>query len=180
MAESASDLAARLAHDAEAVCREYLSSGHKSGRYWIVGDVRNTKGRSMFVRLTGPETGKGGRANGPTPQQVSMAICSMSSAKAAVLQSSETWSTRHGGLSACRVPSRSRHHRPDASRPHHRVHRSRRNGYSRWRSRLWAHARNRISVSAALRRCTEPDRCDFIRAATIAPTSTARQRPGPR
>lgn len=59
MTKSASDLASRLGHDAEAVCREYLSSGHKSGRYWIVGDVRNTKGRSMFVRLTGPETGKG-------------------------------------------------------------------------------------------------------------------------
>ncbi|MBB4303122.1 hypothetical protein GGD81_002165 [Rhodobium orientis] len=59
MAESASDLAARLAQDAEAVCREYLSGGHKSGRYWIVGDVRNTKGRSMFVRLNGPESGKG-------------------------------------------------------------------------------------------------------------------------
>lgn len=59
MAQSANDLAARLAHDAEAVCREYLSSGHKSGRYWIVGDVRNTKGRSMFVRLKGPESGKG-------------------------------------------------------------------------------------------------------------------------
>ena len=59
MAESASNLAARLARDAEAVCREYLPSGHKSGRYWIVGDVRNTKGRSMFVRLTGPESGKG-------------------------------------------------------------------------------------------------------------------------
>ena len=26
---------------------------------WQVGDVRNTPGRSMFVRLTGPETGKG-------------------------------------------------------------------------------------------------------------------------
>ena len=59
MAESASDLAARLARDAEAVCREYLSGGHKSGRYWIVGDVRNTPGRSMFVRLKGPESGKG-------------------------------------------------------------------------------------------------------------------------
>ncbi|MGV0821177.1 DUF7146 domain-containing protein [Martelella sp. AMO21009] len=59
MAELASDLAARLAHSAEALCRTYLSSGHKSGRYWIVGDVRNTKGRSMFVRLSGPESGKG-------------------------------------------------------------------------------------------------------------------------
>jgi len=59
MAESASDLAARLAHDSEAVCREYLSSGHKSGHYWIVGDVRNVPGRSMFVRVSGPESGKG-------------------------------------------------------------------------------------------------------------------------
>ena len=59
MAQSASDLAARLARDAEAVCREYLSGGRKFGRYWIVGDVRNTPGRSMFVRLKGPESGKG-------------------------------------------------------------------------------------------------------------------------
>lgn len=59
MAESARDLAARLAGSTEAVCREYLSNGHKSGRHWIVGDARNTPGRSMFVRLTGFESGKG-------------------------------------------------------------------------------------------------------------------------
>lgn len=29
------------------------------GRYWLVGDARNTPGRSMFVRLTGSEAGKG-------------------------------------------------------------------------------------------------------------------------
>ncbi|MEO5326411.1 toprim domain-containing protein [Mesorhizobium sp. CC13] len=56
---SASELAARLGRKAEAVCRHYLSSGHRKGRYWLVGDVRNTPGRSMFVRLAGPETGKG-------------------------------------------------------------------------------------------------------------------------
>ena len=55
----ASELAYRLARNAEAVCRHYLSNGHREGRYWMVGDVRNTKGRSMFVRLTGPESGKG-------------------------------------------------------------------------------------------------------------------------
>ncbi len=55
----ASDLAARLGRNAEAVCRHYLSSGHRAGRYWMVGDVQNTPGRSMFVRLTGPESGKG-------------------------------------------------------------------------------------------------------------------------
>jgi hypothetical protein len=55
----ASELARRLASQAEAVCRHYLSAGHREGRYWLVGDVRNTPGRSMFVRLTGPESGKG-------------------------------------------------------------------------------------------------------------------------
>ena len=59
MTRDASDLAHRLGRQAEAVCREYLSSGRREGRYWMVGDVRNTKGRSMFVRLTGPESGKG-------------------------------------------------------------------------------------------------------------------------
>lgn len=55
----ASELAIRLAREAEAVCRHYLSNGKKVGRYWLVGDVRNTPGRSMFVRLTGPASGKG-------------------------------------------------------------------------------------------------------------------------
>ncbi len=55
----ASELAIRLGREAEAVCCHYLSSGHRAGRYWLVGDVRNTPGRSMFVRLTGPESGKG-------------------------------------------------------------------------------------------------------------------------
>lgn len=53
------EFAAHLARNAEAVCREYLSSGRRTGRYWIVGDVRNTPGRSMFVRLTGPASGRG-------------------------------------------------------------------------------------------------------------------------
>ena len=55
----ASELATRLGREAEAVCRHYLSSGHRAGRYWLVGDVQNTPGRSMFVRLAGPESGKG-------------------------------------------------------------------------------------------------------------------------
>jgi len=51
MAESPHDLARRLADQAERVCRHYLSSGRREGRYWLVGDVRNTPGRSMYVRL---------------------------------------------------------------------------------------------------------------------------------
>ena len=59
MALDAAELAHRLARDAEAVCRHYLSNGRREGRYWLVGDVRNTPGRSLFVRLKGPEFGKG-------------------------------------------------------------------------------------------------------------------------
>jgi hypothetical protein len=59
MRRDASELARRLARDAEAVCRHYLSKGRRQGRYWMVGDVRNTPGRSMFVRLSGPESGPG-------------------------------------------------------------------------------------------------------------------------
>jgi len=59
MSRDASELARRLACDAEAVCRHYLSNGRRQGRYWTVGDVRNTPGRSMFVRLSGPESGPG-------------------------------------------------------------------------------------------------------------------------
>ncbi|MBZ9738360.1 toprim domain-containing protein [Mesorhizobium sp. CO1-1-4] len=57
--QPATNLARRLAAQAEAVCRHYLSAGHREGRYWLVGDVRNTPGRSMFVRLKGGDTGKG-------------------------------------------------------------------------------------------------------------------------
>jgi hypothetical protein len=52
-------LARRLARNAEAVCRHYLSNGRRQGRYWLVGDVLNNPGRSLFVRLKGPESGKG-------------------------------------------------------------------------------------------------------------------------
>jgi hypothetical protein len=59
MCSQAADLARYLARDAEAVCRRYLSNGRRRGRYWVVGDVTNTPGRSLFVRLTGPDSGKG-------------------------------------------------------------------------------------------------------------------------
>lgn len=52
------ELANRLAQNAEAVCRTYLSRGHRSGHYWTVGDTHNTPGRSLYVRLDGPRAGK--------------------------------------------------------------------------------------------------------------------------
>src|ERR1700690_849645 len=55
----AAALAHRLTRDAEAVCRYYLPHGRREGRYWLVGDVADTPGRSLFVRLHGPDHGKG-------------------------------------------------------------------------------------------------------------------------
>lgn len=51
MSSAAADLARRLANDAEGVCRHYLSNGRRAGRYWLVGDTANSKGRSLFIRL---------------------------------------------------------------------------------------------------------------------------------
>ena len=62
MSRDAAELAHRLAREAEAVCRHYLSNGRRVGSYWQVGDVRNTSGRSMFVRLK--SKGVGGRPAG--------------------------------------------------------------------------------------------------------------------
>ncbi|MGD9617551.1 MAG: toprim domain-containing protein [Alphaproteobacteria bacterium] len=55
----ASDLARRLAREAEAVCRHYLPHGCRRGRYWVTGDVDDTPGRSLFIRLSGPDNGPG-------------------------------------------------------------------------------------------------------------------------
>ncbi len=76
MPRSAAELAHRLAREAEAVCRYYLSNGRRVGNYWQVGDVKNTAGRSMFVclKLRGP----GGRPAGKwtDAEPVSMGISS--------------------------------------------------------------------------------------------------------
>ncbi|OJW21349.1 MAG: DNA primase [Rhodospirillales bacterium 69-11] len=61
MPRDASELAQRLGREAEAVCRHYLSNGRREGRYWLVGDARNTPGRSMFVRLKESTKGPAGK-----------------------------------------------------------------------------------------------------------------------
>lgn len=53
------EIAARLADNAESVCRHFLSKGHREGRYWLVGDARNTPGRSLYVRLAASPDGRG-------------------------------------------------------------------------------------------------------------------------
>jgi hypothetical protein len=61
MTETPRDLARRLAERAEEVCRHYLSNGRRQGCYWLVGDVLNNPGRSMFVRLRDSAKGRAGK-----------------------------------------------------------------------------------------------------------------------
>lgn len=61
MSGIAYDLSRRLADRAEAVCLHYLSNGRREGRYWLVGDIRNTPGRSLFVRLQASAKGPAGK-----------------------------------------------------------------------------------------------------------------------
>ncbi|TIX93102.1 toprim domain-containing protein [Rhizobium sp. P44RR-XXIV] len=61
MTQNSHDLARRLADRVEAVCRHYLSSGRREGHYWLVGDVHNMPGRSMYVRLKDSSKGLAGK-----------------------------------------------------------------------------------------------------------------------
>ena len=56
---SVSELARRLARNAEAACRHYLPKGRREGNYWLVGDTFGTPGRSLYLRLKGPDRGPG-------------------------------------------------------------------------------------------------------------------------
>ena len=51
---NATEIASALSTRAEDVCRRYLPSGRKHGRYWTAGDTSGAKGRSLFVRLAPP------------------------------------------------------------------------------------------------------------------------------
>jgi hypothetical protein len=55
----ASEIARRLADSAEAFCRRFLSNGRREGRYWLVGNVHNAPGRSLYVRLVASVDGRG-------------------------------------------------------------------------------------------------------------------------
>ncbi|MDR6773320.1 toprim domain-containing protein [Azospirillum sp. BE72] len=54
----ASEMAQRLAREAEAVCRHYLPHGRREGRYWRIGDAHGTPGESLYVRLHGAAAGR--------------------------------------------------------------------------------------------------------------------------
>ena len=102
------------------MCRDYLSNGRRQGRYWTVGDINNTPGRSLYVRLDGPITVPAPPANGPMPPPGSMAICSISSPPIAASKIFATFATRPAAFSACRRRSflpASRPRRRDRRKP---------------------------------------------------------------
>jgi len=178
MREKASDLVHRLAHEAEAVCRRYLSNGHREGRYWLVGDARNTPGRSMFVRLSGSKSGKGAAGkwtDGATGERgdlldVIRESCGLLNFKDVVDEARSFLSLPHFKSKLHSDPS----WKPKA--PSGSLETAKR--LFAWRSLSKARSRNPIFTHVASRLCMEPDRCAFIRAATTGPTSTVRQRSG--
>lgn len=54
----AAELSERLAQSVQAVCRHYLPAGRREGRYWMIGDVAGTPGRSLYIRLFETERGR--------------------------------------------------------------------------------------------------------------------------
>ena len=54
-------ISAALAAQAESVCRHFLPNGRREGRYWVVGDVHGSHGKSLIIRLRGP--GRPGKWN---------------------------------------------------------------------------------------------------------------------
>jgi hypothetical protein len=57
LSNRAAELSERLARNAQAVCRHYLPAGRREGRYWMVGDIAGSPGRSLYVRLFETERG---------------------------------------------------------------------------------------------------------------------------
>ena len=172
-----------FARDAEAVCRHYLSNGRREGRYWLVGDVRNTPGRSLFVRLKGQarslakvrarkmDRRRHGRTwRSPRRHQGSAA---------AFVNFHDVAGMKHDASSACRDWSQSERRRIDR-RQCQPDRRNRRGGSSLSRSPLRSQSRKRICVIAALQICPEPEASAFTPAATIGQTRGRRRRPGRR
>lgn len=59
MSKDAPEIARLLSRHALAVCQTYLPQGRKTGNHWIIGNLSGDKGRSMHVRLQGPDYGPG-------------------------------------------------------------------------------------------------------------------------
>jgi hypothetical protein len=59
MSKDTNAIARLLSRHALAVCQTYLPNGRMTGNHWIIGNLSGDKGRSMHVRLHGPDYGPG-------------------------------------------------------------------------------------------------------------------------
>ena len=64
-----------LAANAESVCRSYLPNGRRHGRYWHVGDVHGSPGRSLYVRLRPSGKSAAGKWTEYVAPKVMLRIC---------------------------------------------------------------------------------------------------------
>ena len=179
MPRDASELARRLARDAEAVCRHYLSNGRRQGRYWTVGDVRNTPGRSMFVRLSGPESGPGAAGHWTDAASAEHGdLLDVIRESCGFIDFRDVADEARRFLSLPRAEPRRTPKPVRTLSPPDR--RKRRSGCSPCRSRSAARSSRPICAIAASSLSTMRARCGSIRAATIVRTTVHRPRPGRR
>jgi hypothetical protein len=178
MSSQAADLARCLARDAEAVCRHYLSNGRRLGRYWVVGDVGNTPGRSLFVRLTGPDSGKGAAgkwtdaATGQHGDLLDLIALNRELERLCdVLDEARSFLS----LPRTEPPSDRNRRRPPA--PMGSPESARR--LFAMRNPLRARSHNRTCAAAGSRLCRTPRRCASIRAVITGPMLTRRPKSGP-
>ena len=173
MRQTAADLARRLAQNAEAVCREYLSNGCREGHTWRVGDIENTPGRSLMVRLVDGASGVAGKwtdfASGEHGDLLDLIACvrRLDSFRDVAEEARRFLSLPET------VPSR-RHRQSRLGRP--RPHA----GCSRPLSQFTAPSPRPISAAGGSRTCAVSSRCGFTRSASTAPARMPRARPGRR
>ena len=179
MPRDASELARRLARDAEAVCRHYLSNGRRQGRYWTVGDVRNTPGRSMFVRLSGPESGPGAAGHWTDAASAEHGdLLDVIRESCGLVDFRDVADEARRFLSLPRAEPR-RRPKPVAHRPR-RIAGGGAAALRHVAADPPAHSSRPTCAVAASSLSTMRVRCGSIRAATIARTTVRRPRPGRR
>lgn len=74
MRRDAFERACRLAREAEAVCRRSRSNRKGEGRDWLLGDVHNRPGRSLFVRLRDSQ-GPAGKWSQQRARRMMVRVC---------------------------------------------------------------------------------------------------------
>lgn len=75
MRRDAFERACRLAREAETVCRHSRSNAKRERRDWLLGDVPNRPGRSLFVRLHDSPKGPAGKRTGQGARWMMVRVC---------------------------------------------------------------------------------------------------------